>query len=152
MFMLVSGNSFCNEVCCEIECTGIRCVFDSYSKTWKYLCGSKSGKCIFLWLWMCVFVFGCLPHCVHLFTIDDFVFLRVYVSCSGTWDVCVLECVLAVDGVCGGEFCVSLGVCLKTSVVECAFVLVVWVWWQYMVPWCGCVCVWVCVWWAALLP
>lgn len=39
--------------------------------------------------------------------------------------VCVLECVLAMEGVCGDGFCVSLGVCLKTSVVECAFVLVV---------------------------
>lgn len=116
MFMLVSGNSFCNEVCCEIECTGIRCVFDSYSKTWKYLCGSKSGKCIFLWLWMCVFVFGCLPHCVHLFTIDDFVFLRVYVSCSGTWDMCVSWSVCWLWTVCVGVSFVCLWVCVSKQV------------------------------------
>lgn len=70
---------------------------------------------------MCVCVSGCLPHCVYLFTIDDFVFLRL----APEMYVCVLECVLAMEGVCGYGFCVSLGVCLKTSVVECAFVLVV---------------------------
>lgn len=90
--------------------------------------GSRSGVS----LYDCVFVFGCQPHCVCLSAIDDFVSQRVSeLSWHLRW-ACASWSVHSLWGACVGmgfvrlcALCMSLGLCLKTSVVECAFVSVV---------------------------
>lgn len=67
---------------------------------------------------MCVFVFGCLHHCVYLFAVDDFVSQGVseLVALAPEMDACILERILAVWGMCGDGF---VCLCFSGCVCQC---------------------------------